>query len=246
MLKFKYLIFAALVMLGGYLVGGIVRAETIPLNNSDFESGTLTGWTTFTTDSGTLGGDPYPRVIDFDMDRDGIDFGLSKVAQFNVGKISSSDKGYQGGGIYQVLYLSAGDYTLSALVAADESGTQFGAWDGGLFELMVDDIVVDKHEFAGPIGPNQTQHKLMSGLHVVADGNHSVGIRITRSSPVAPSVTQYIDNVSVSATASVGNTSTDDTSCQNGQDNKGKGNNSKGGNKGCSNGSDGLKSNKVK
>ena len=140
-----------------------------------------------------------------------------------------------------MLHLSAGDYTLSALVAADESGTQFGAWDGGLFELMVDDIVVDSHEFAGPIGPNQTQHKLMSGLHVVADGDHSVGIRITRSSPVAPSVTQYVDNVILDYSAPSSTNDAviiDDAShgdCGNGQNNKGQGNNNKGGNSGNNN-----------
>lgn len=235
MLKFKFIIFTALVMFGGYMVGGIVRADHIPLVNGDFEIGNISGWTPFTTAAGTIGGDGYPKVIDFDVDGGGP-LPLSKVAQFNVGQISGNETGYQGGGISQMVHLVAGDYTLSANVAANESGTQFGAWDGGLFELMVDDIVVDKHEFSGPIGPRETQHKLLSGLHVISDGDHSVSIRITRDSPVAPSVTQYIDNVILVLSAQSSNNDTviiDDAHCNKGQENKGKGNNNKGGKKDC-------------
>ena len=212
---------------------------TIPLYNSDLESGTPTGWTAFTTEFGTSGGDQYPTVVDFDMDGDGLALAISKVAQFKSGKLSVDDDGYQGGGIYQMFHLSDGDSTLSAERAANENGIPWGALDGGLFELMVDDIVVDRHEFTGSIGPNQTQHKLMSGLHVVADGDHSVGVGFTRCWPAAPTVTQYVDdvNLDLAAPSSTDDTVTtegapDDGGCinQKGQENMGKGNNDKGGN----------------
>ena len=193
MFKVKYLLFAVLCVLGGYLAGGIVRADHIPLANSNFEIGNMSGWTPYTTAAGTIGGAGYPSVIDFDIDGDGPR-PMSKTLQFNAGKNSSNDAGYQGGGIYQTVHLVAGDYVLSVDVAANESGTQFGARDGGRFELLVDGAVVDSHEFTGQIGPNETQHKLLAGIHVVSDGDHEVGIRITRSSPVAKSVSQYVDN----------------------------------------------------
>ena len=191
MLKVRYLLFAVLVLLSGYLVSGIVMAHDIPLRNGGFETNGLAGWTAEPTAGGTLG-DGYPKVVAFDIDGDGEDY---NAAQFSVGSLSSSNKSYEGGSIYQKVHLVAGDYAVSADVAVDQHGTKSGVNKGGLFELLVDGLVVDSHEFRGKIGPNETKSKLLAGIRVVSEGDHEIRIKITRPYEPVASLTQLVDNV---------------------------------------------------
>ena len=54
-------------------------ASAAPVPNGDFETGDLTGWTTFTTTNGTIG---TPAVVPFDT----TGSGASNAAEFNVGR----------------------------------------------------------------------------------------------------------------------------------------------------------------
>ena len=115
------------------------------LINAGFETGDLSGWTTFTTADGTLGGAGVV-VVPFDTDGDGV---ASKSARFRVGKRpgTPTPPALEGGGMYQSVTLGAGTLAISADIAA---WTPWGNLDGGLFELLFDGGLVDSHDF-GPI-----------------------------------------------------------------------------------------------
>ena len=199
MLKMKLLLLVVVSLLGGYLLGGVVRADHMPLTNGDFEEagGSLSGWTSYTTARGTIGAPDYPMVRDFDIDGPSGPSSATKVAQFNVGTLTMDDKGYEGGGIYQNVHLVAGDYDIRANVAVDEDGSLFGVYDGGRFELLVDGVVLDSYEFAGKVGPNETKYALLARLQVLTAGDHEIRIRVTRSATAVVSLTQFVDNVVV-------------------------------------------------
>lgn len=89
------------------LTGGVLYAESqTSLVNGDFETGDLSGWTVFTTGNGTVGGPAYPKVVPFDTDNDGT---ASNSAQFLVGQVIFDPDEPEGGGIYQVVSLAAGE-----------------------------------------------------------------------------------------------------------------------------------------
>ena len=196
--KLGFLMFAMLCVLGGYLVGGIVKADHVPVSNGDFESGVIYPWLTEATAGGTLG-DGYPKISAFDLDGPEGPMLASNAVQFSVGTLPDGS-GPAGGTVYQVVHLIPGEYSISADIAVDEHGTVFGVNPGGIFELMMDNVVLDSHNF-GQVGPNQTIHKLLSNLHVVTEGDHRIGVRITRTKPPAPSLIQVVDNVVAQLTA---------------------------------------------
>ena len=200
MLKLRYMLFAVLVLLGGYLVGGIVKADHMPPQNGDFESGAVSPWQTFVTAQGTLG-DGYPMVGPYDINGNGV---ASNALQFSVGTVSSTVKTHEGGGVYQPLHLTAGDYNISTEVASvysDTSGKTFGTSYGARFELMFDGVVLDSHDF-GRMGNPEVKYTLLASVQLLADGDHEIRIRITRPEVSAMHLTQMIDNVVVSPIAS--------------------------------------------
>src|SRR5579872_1663773 len=94
----------------------ICRAQII--YNGDFETGDLSGWTTFSTPNGSLGPSGLPAVTQFDVPGMGT---LSDAAQFQVGEVAynqATGHTAQGGGIYQTFNVSAGQYIISADFAA--------------------------------------------------------------------------------------------------------------------------------
>ena len=196
MFKLRYVLFAVLVLLSGYLVSGIVFADHMPPKNGDFESGALSPWQTFvTTAQGTLG-DGYPKIGPYDIDGDGV---ASNTLQFNLGTTSGEVKTFQGGGVYQPLHLVAGDYDISVEIAAvylDATGQSFGTTYGGRFELVFDNVVLDSHDF-GRIGNPETKYSLLGSMKLLTDGDHEVRIRITRPEVSMTNLTQMIDNVVV-------------------------------------------------
>src|ERR1017187_10567273 len=81
--------------------------------NGDFGTGDLTGWTVFTTANGSNGANPLPDVVSFNT----TGAGASNSAQFNVGEVSFT--GIQaGGGLIQLVTLSAGEYNFFANIGA--------------------------------------------------------------------------------------------------------------------------------
>lgn len=161
------------------------------LINGDFETGDLTGWTTFTTASGTLG-DGFPQVTSFDTNNDSV---ASNSATFRVGRVSGTGAG-EGGGLMQSVLLSEGIYSLSADIAIlDDVGTDNSS--GGFFELLFDGIVVHSHDFGTAI-LNVAEYSMLANVAVTTAGFHDVAIRMTRTFEQGdPSPRQYIDNVSI-------------------------------------------------
>ena len=202
MTKIKYFVMAVAIMLGGLVVGTLptvrtVHASDIPLANGDFETGDLTGWTPFTTTNGTLGFD-YPQVVIFDTNDDGT---ATYSAQFSVGQASNDNLTKRGGGIYQTVHLAQGDYAISADIAVAFGTPEVGtATQGGLFELLVDGVVVASHNF-GYVYVNTTQHSLIASVPITSTGYHEIRVRITRPGNSAPELNQYIDNVVLSGDA---------------------------------------------
>ncbi len=169
--------------LGGTLDVGLI--------NGNFELGDLTAWTVYTTPGGTLGGAGFPDVISYDTNNDRV---ATESFQAMVGN--------GGGGIYQNVYLNAGNVRVSAEVAVD---SQVDHAEAGLFELLVDGTVVASYDF-GDITADEPEHITLAGQTTVAPGEHEVRVRITRSSGSAFGSTPFgfVDNVSVyGATGSV-------------------------------------------
>ena len=189
----RFIVPTMIVLLGAYLVGVmLVHAQVNPVVNGDFETGDLTGWTVFTTANGTLGAG-YPQVILFDTNGDGTE---TYSAKFQAGRSSNGGR-HEGGGIFQDINLSAGEYTVSANAIAADAGTLFGNGSAGRFELLVDGVVVAKHNF-GAINPGKTLRADLTGFVTVAEGTHEIRFRITRpytQNAITP--TQFIDNVEI-------------------------------------------------
>lgn len=173
------------------LLFGVPRAQANVTTNGNFETGNLSGWTVFTTVNGTVG-TGMPDVVLFDTDNDGFD---SNAARFNVGTTDYPTRG--GGGIYQLVNIAQpGSYQYQAWTAVlDNRGTSNS--DGGLFELLLDDVVVDSYDY-GDVELNVAEHMLLADLIGVTAGIHEVRIRITReyiSDDITP--WQFVDDVSM-------------------------------------------------
>lgn len=166
------------------------------LINGDFETGDFSDWTQFTTSNGTTG---TPVVTSFDV----TGGGASLAARFQVGNLSNP--GNSGGGIYQSVNVGAGVFSVSADIAAFDSTAFNGSnSDWGLFELLVNNVVVDSHDFGSPACCDAVRSSL-SYNDTVAGGTYEVRFRMRRdftiSGGVGATPFQYIDNVVVNAQA---------------------------------------------
>ena len=177
----------------GLLVGALFLANVANaglITNGDFETGNLTGWTTFLTDNGTIGS---PTVTSFDT----TGSGGSLAAQFNVGQLVFSAGNPAGGGISQSIDLAVGSYSLSAAVATNVINTNAS---GGIFELLFNDVVVDSFDSGNVSSSDPTQRELLMGtIFAATAGWHEVSMRMTRPftiSDVSDDIpSQYVDNV---------------------------------------------------
>ncbi len=180
------------------VIGGQAYAE--PLVNGGFETGSLSGWTVFASSNGTLGGGAFPGVYDFDTTGDGV---VTKGVAFKVGKkdLRGAGESHEGGGIFQIVTAEeAGELTITADIAASYvSAKHEKNLAGGRFELLLNNVVLDSHDF-GPIPTNSTQRKRLRAHSQVPAGPHEIRLRVTRpylTTVTTPAPLQFIDNVTM-------------------------------------------------
>jgi PEP-CTERM motif len=160
------------------------------ITNGNFQTGTLAGWTVFTTASGNNGAG-LPAVVSFNT----TGTGATLAAQFNVGE-NVFDSTAQGGGLTQTFTAAA---TGSYLFMEDFASFQATAVniDGGTFSLLVDGITVASDSLGAFNGTPQLQGSL-SALFNLTAGQHTLSTEITRdflNSSITP--VEYIDDISV-------------------------------------------------
>ena len=73
--------------------------------------------------------------------------------------------------------------------------------DGGLFELIVDGVVVSSVD-NGSIIANGFERGVLSGTAQLGLGIHEIRVQMTRRFLIGPDLRQYVDNVSASFEAS--------------------------------------------
>ncbi len=159
------------------------------LTNTNFETGSLAPWTTFTLTDGTVSS---PAIVSFNTTGNAV----SSAVQLSAGKSASIGAPASGGGIAQSIELPEGDVSITANIAAFASTANA---EGGLFQLLFDGAIIDTHDF-GAMTAGETKTAMLSGnvgtlvgLPPVTEGTHQVQIQILRT--LAPGPLQYIDNV---------------------------------------------------
>jgi hypothetical protein len=157
--------------------------------NGNFETGSLSPWTTFTTANGTIGGGD---VQSFDTTGNGA----SLAAHFDVGEVSFSGL-REGGGVYQ--NFSGAPYTVSADVAARAAAAFPGNGDCGLFVLQLDGATIASHDFGGCSGSSIARWHFSVHIANGVVGVHQLRILVERGFLGTPGTTpnEYVDNVRV-------------------------------------------------
>jgi len=174
------------------------RADSI-LVNGDFATGTLAGWTVFTTSTGTNGAG-LPDVVSFDT----TGTGASNAAHFNVGQVVALDSTQQGGGLSQsVMGLTSGVYTFSADIASQDDASGAINTAAGLFSILIDGATLASVDLGPFSSPFQVLRGTLGGSANLTAGSHMFAIEITRPVLSFPpdSPDQYVDNLSLNAAA---------------------------------------------
>lgn len=173
------------------------HAATPIITNGDFETGTLTGWTSFGTLNGYLtstygSGD----VVSFDTDGDGI---ASQAARFQVGQaFFDSTHTPRGGGISQSFSSLGGLFSISVAIASVNTAADLNS-AGGLFDLLLDGNVVTSYDF-DEIESGGIERSTLQYSGTIAAGTHELAIRMLRGfTTTATTPFQYVDNVVIAA-----------------------------------------------
>lgn len=164
------------------------------LVNGDFGTGDFTGWTIYTTASGTLGHWSDPRVTSFDV----TGVGVSEAAEFQAG-ISSGAIPAAGGGIFQTIHTVEGQLTFSAAFAS-LGGTIGRNLAGGVFSVLLDGSNLDSFDTGAIDAFPAVERGSLSFNTTVSAGDHILALQVTRPYGIAvvPGDTplQYFANVS--------------------------------------------------
>ncbi len=163
------------------------------LTNGDFETGDLSGWTAFTESNGIIS----ESVALFDT----TGTGSSLSAGFNVGQLSYTSGVFTGGGITQSFTSETGLFDFSLDIAA-LGGCCSTNVDGGLFSLLVDNIVVDFFNF-GQITTGAIERSSLFASLNLSGGLHELSILMQRpwvTNSTTPN--QFLDNVEVNQVVS--------------------------------------------
>jgi hypothetical protein len=190
---------AKLSLMAAFALAAIAQAGSV-LINGDFQTGSLSPWTPFTTSNGT-NGSGLPNVVSFDT----TGMGASLAAHFNVGAISF-DGTQQGGGIQQTFNLSSGGmFNFFANIASqDDADGQINS-DAGTFSIFVDSTLLASDFLGGFSSPLQILRGELSGSVDLSAGDHTMEILITRQflSNGTATPDEYVDNISLSSNSTV-------------------------------------------
>jgi hypothetical protein len=163
------------------------------LVNGDFDTGDLTGWTSFTTVNGLA----LMTVTPFDTNGDGI---ATFSAQFSVGQSAFEGSDVQrGGGIFQAVSLGSGELSISADIAS-EFTFPFCNSDAGTVSLLVDGVEVDAHNFGEICGPSIKYSSLNANVLLSTAGMHEIRFLVTRAATLS-GVLNFLDDVVLSGPA---------------------------------------------
>ncbi|MEO0944129.1 MAG: VPLPA-CTERM sorting domain-containing protein [Pseudomonadota bacterium] len=170
-------------------------ASAATITNGDFETGDLSGWTVGTTSNGETG---VSGVSIFDTGG----FGASDAASFRVGQIDFDRRVNEGITLSQTIsILSEGVYSFAAEVAALGGSSRNSS--GGVFELLVDDTLLDIFDTESLLAGDVERDTLVGEIFL-GTGPVDLTIRITRPFlQTANTPTQYVDNVTVSNLSTV-------------------------------------------
>jgi hypothetical protein len=162
---------------------GQVQAALI---NGDFQTGDLTGWTTFTTGNGTIG---TPTVVSFDT----AGTGASLASRFSVGQVINSGS-QQGGGIFQSVVVSTpGIYDLYVDIAVARLNSSNNG-SAGVFSLLLDGVTIDSHDFGIFPGGGTTLRSSLAQTVNLAARTYEFRVLVTRPFTVPDGLGQYLDN----------------------------------------------------
>jgi hypothetical protein len=168
------------------------RADFI---NGNFETGNLSGWTTYTTANGTIG---TPTVVSFDT----TGSGASLAARLQVGQLSFQSGVFAGGGILQSLNLAVGTYVLTADFAAFNANTSGSNASGGRFSLLLDGVTLDSTTFGSITGQQTLRDNFNLTLNITTAGLHEFRFQAERPFLMA-NVFQFWDNIQISSLQAV-------------------------------------------
>ncbi len=167
--------------------------------NGDFQTGSLTPFSTFTTTNGTLGGTGFPAVTSFNT----TGSGASLAAQFDVGAVTSTGLP-AGGGLTQTFSLaSGGTFTYFANIAAQDDQDGQVNEDAGTYSIIIDGVTVGSQSLGGFSSANQILTGILTGSVSLTAGSHTFEFLITRDflSSGTATPTEYVDNISLSSAA---------------------------------------------
>jgi hypothetical protein len=182
----------------GCLLCRSALADTI--TDGNFETGTLDGWTAFTTSNGSVGAG-LPNVTPFNTTGRGV----SDAAHFNVGEVNF-DFTQQGGGLFQIINVPvSGLYKLTEDFASqDNVGKNV---DAGTFSILIDRNTVATDDLGSFLMAGQLLRGSFDETLDLTAGSHLFEVEVSRqflsTGPNTPD--EYIDNISLApAQKSVG------------------------------------------